>query len=280
MMARETRWREGKAPREVAGRAVEPGTWELDGGEFGLLTRSGIAMHYRRGEGVIVDLPDGVATEEFELWFNGSLYAGVAAINGLWPVHASVVVAGDLAFGLTGVSGAGKSTLAASLCDLGLSMLCDDTSLLDMARNGPPICLPGHKRLKLDDKALSATGASAFGPVGGETGKSYARPAGETHREPVPLAGLVQLEWGDDPAINSLNHAQKLSVLAEDHYTRAMYRAAHPAQPSEILAQYSNLAARLDGWRFTRPRDAGRLRETSQILADFLRQVASVGHAR
>src|SRR5688572_6828118 len=89
LLARETRMRRGPAPREIDGVAVARDGFMLRGDSFLLHTRDGLALHYRRGEGVTVDHPDDADPREVTLWLNGSVYAAVAAINGLMPLHAS-----------------------------------------------------------------------------------------------------------------------------------------------------------------------------------------------
>src|ERR1043166_9305700 len=91
LLARETRTRRGPAPRDIDGVPVARDGYMLRGDCFLLHTRDGLALHYRKGHGVTVDQPDDADPREVTLWLNGSVYAAVAAINGLMPLHASAV---------------------------------------------------------------------------------------------------------------------------------------------------------------------------------------------
>ena len=88
LLARETRVRHGPVPREIDGTAIAEGCHLLSGDSFLLRAPQGLGILYRRGEGLTVDQPDSVDPGEVALWLNGSVYAAVAAINGLMPLHA------------------------------------------------------------------------------------------------------------------------------------------------------------------------------------------------
>lgn len=121
-MARETAVRHGRVPRELGGLKVEPGFRIIAGGQFLLRCDSGYGYHYVPGEGITIERPDAADPDEEVLWLNGSVYAAVACLNGLYPIHASAVAAGGRVFAFTGPPGAGKSTLVTGLGQRGLPM--------------------------------------------------------------------------------------------------------------------------------------------------------------
>lgn len=258
MLARETRLREGAVPRSLGGIAVEPDAWRLDGDRFLMRSAAGLAYYYARGDGIIAERAPGWDPDEDSLLRNGSVHAAIACINGLYPVHASAVAWQGRVHAFTGPSGAGKSTLTAELTRRGLPLFCDDTLLLDLTRPEAPLCLPGHKRLKLWGDALELTGASATGQIARRFDKFYAEPAGGSVRQVLPLASLTFLEEGEPARIEPVTGAEKLLRLQDDHYTTDLFLAASRPDRAARFAQLAALARGLTLSRFVRPRDAAR----------------------
>ena len=258
MLARETRLREGRVPPSLGGVEVSGDAWFLHGTSFMFRSAAGLAYLYTKGEGVIAERPTGWDPDEDSLIRNGSLYAAIACINGLYPVHASAVAWQGQVHAFTGPSGAGKSTLTAELTRRGLPLFCDDTLLLDLTRPEAPVCLPGHKRLKLCPDALALTGAAPRGKIAHRFDKFYAEPAGGSIRDVLPLASLTFLEVGEPARIEPLRGAEKLLRLQDDHYTARMFLTASAADRAQRFAQLAALAHGLRLSRFVRPRDSAR----------------------
>ena len=269
-MAHETRWHYGRVPRELGGLAVEPGFRIIAKGEFLLRCDSGYGYHYVPGAGITIERPDRGDPDEEGLWLNGSVYAAVACLNGLYPVHASAVAQDGQVYGFTGPPGAGKSTMVTGLGLRGLPMFCDDTLLLDLSDPQAVIALPGHKRLKLTDHALALTGLAGEQPVGADTGKSYARPpAGDVH-EPLPLAQLVFLEEGPAAQWHKIEGAERFVRLADDHYTQALYHEAQRPDRAALFAQRARLAQQVGMARLVRPFSAAGFAASLDLAAQRL----------
>jgi hypothetical protein len=253
LMARETRPRPGGVPRTLGGAPIPDGARRFAGGQFVLRTGTGYAYHYIPGEGVATDRSAGADPAEDELWRFGSVYAAVACLNGLYPVHASAVAWQGQVHAFTGPSGAGKSTLVAGLGQRGLPLFCDDTLLLSFDDPARIVALPGHKRLKLTDGALKLSGAQPIGPVGSDTGKSYAAPSGGDVREPCELASLTFLEPGTLAELDPITGAERFARLEDDHYTQALYLEAQAPTHAALFALRARLARQLVMARLTRP---------------------------
>lgn len=253
LLARESRTRVGIVPDNLDGLPVAAGQHLLLGQSFLLRTEEGLGFLYRRGEGVTIDRPGDPEPGEEALWLGGSVYAAIAAINGLMPIHASAVAYDGKVIAFAGPSGAGKSTLAAALGQHGLPLFADDTLVLDLADSTRIVCLPGHKRLKLSEAALGLTGARRLEHVGAMTAKYYAEPPGGAVREALPLGVLVWLESGSDTALTRIAGGERIARLNDDHYTTDLFARAHRLDPAARFATLAELAPAIPMYRFDRP---------------------------
>ena len=275
LMARETMVREGAVPRILAGIAVPDDRWVLNGGEFLFRTIEGIGLYYRRNAGIVLERPPGTDPRSVELWLNGTLYAAIAALNGLFPLHASAVEHRGRVFAFSGPAGAGKSTLVAALGRAGFPQFCDDTLILDIAGDGPPVCLPGHKRLKLWPEGVALAGVEPGELVAADYPKHYVEPAGGTIGEPLPLAELVFLEPGDDPLVAPLAGAERIERLQDDHYTAELWRKAKHQSRPERFVTLAALARRIAMQRFVRPLDPARFAQSTGFIAAHIRKATA-----
>ncbi len=269
-MAHETRCHYGEVPRELGGLPVEPGFRIIADGQFLLRCASGFGYHYVPGTGITIERPNHADPDEESLWLNGSVYAAVACLNGLYPVHASAVASGGQVYAFTGPPGAGKSTMITGLGLRGLAMFCDDTLLLDLSDPQAVIALPGHKRLKLTDHALALTGLAGEQPVGAGTGKSYVVPPAGDVREPLPLARLVFLEEGPSAQWRTIEGAERFVRLADDHYTQDIYHEAQRPDRAALFAQRARLAQQVGMARLVRPLSAAGFAASLDLAAQRL----------
>ena len=275
LMARETQVREGAVPRVLAGEAVPDDRWALRGDEFLFRTIEGIGLHYRRGAGITLERPAGTDPRTIELWLNGTLYAAIAALNGLFPLHASAVEHRGRVYAFTGPAGAGKSTLVAALGRAGFAQFCDDTLILDIAGQGPPVCLPGHKRLKLWPEGVALAGVEPGELVAEDYPKHYVEPVCGAIAEPLPLAELVFLERGDEPLVAPLAGAERIERLQDDHYTAELWRQATDQPRAERFATLAALARRIAMQRFVRPFEPARFAEGIDHIAAHIRKATA-----
>lgn len=258
LLESESRLRLGPVAAELDGSPVAPGRYRIAGDSFVLATESGFRFRYQVGQGVVCDAPPGHDPAEIELWRNGSVYSAIAALNGLRPMHASAIAWRGRAIAFTGPEGAGKSTLLAGLCARGVTMFCDDTLVLNLSDPAQVIALPGHKRLKLTDAAFALTGLPQEERVAPDVAKHYARPPSGTEPDPLPLAALIHLEAGSEPALERLAGAERFARLGDGHYTTALAAVAGGRKSAELFAERARLAGQVEMYRLVRPLDPAR----------------------
>ena len=274
MMQRETRVAYGSTPHSLSEIPLHQASWQMDGDTFLLRGEGDHYFHYRKGQGITVERGDSADLSEESLWLNGSVYSAIASINGLVPIHASAVSIEGRVFAFTGPGGAGKSTLVAALARLGLPMFCDDTLVLDLSEPERILCLPGHKRLKLRPDALDLTGAKREEKVSATVDKYYASPVGGSVGTALPLAELIFLEEGAEPAIEPIAGAQRFARIQDDHYTAGLFAAARRPDRRQQFAHLARLARQIRMGRFIRPRATDRFADGVSRIAAYITQQA------
>ncbi len=274
-LASEIRWQYGEVPHGIAGVHVPPGFRCIADGCFLLRCESGYGYLYEPGRGITIERPPNADPDEEILWLNGSVYAGVACLNGFLPFHASAVAHEGRVFAFTGPAGAGKSTLAAGLGRFGFPLFCDDTLLVDLSIADQVLAMPGHKRLKLREDALAMTGATAVQPVGAETGKHYAEPLAGSIAQSLPFDTLVFLHEGPELTWEPITGAARFAMLEDDHHTQEIYAEAVRPTLAEQFSMRARLAGQLRMARLVRPRSTAGFEASLAFVADRIREDAA-----
>ncbi len=277
LMAREARiFEAGRScdgvPDQLGGETVAPGRYRLFEDAF-LVRGKGFSAYYKKGCGVCVALDDETARPALDLVLGGSMRVAIAAINGLFPFHASAIAMGGRVFAFAGPSGAGKSTLVAALMAHGVPIYCDDTLLLDWSGDRP-VCLPGHKRLRLWPDAVALAGVKAGELVSPDYRKYYCSAHGNACSKSLPLGGIIALARGAVLAFERLHGAQRIAALADDHYSLDIHRAALGYRAAERLDWLGRLAACVPVYRFTRPLEPDRFAASTDFMAQQLKELA------
>jgi hypothetical protein len=271
LLERETRATYGPVPPQLANEPLDQMSWQMQGDTFLLRGEGDHYFYYRKGQGLTIHRGSDADVREESLWLNGSVYAAIASMNGLLPVHASAVAWNGAVFAFTGPAGAGKSTLAAALGRFGLPLFCDDTMILDTSAPGRLMCLPGHKRLKLCNDALGLTGAVREEKVSRTFNKYYAKPSAGVVETAMPLAELIFLESGPKAEITRISGAERLVRMEDDHQTRYLFEAAHKFDRAELFSHRARLARQIEMSLFARPLDVNRFDEGVAIAANHIR---------
>lgn len=279
LLRRETAVRYGTVPDALGAIAVGPEEYALVGDEFLMRTKDGLAFHYRKHQGVTVELGAQADPADEALYLNGSVYAAAASINGFYPLHASAIAVDGQVVAFNGPAGAGKSTLIAELGRRGYPMVCDDTLILDISASGPAsgpiLALPGHKRLKLTASAFVLTGAAQEERVAQTIDKHYAAPAAGTITEMLPLAALVLLTDGPRAVVERVRGGACLRALQDDHYTQGLFLAANRPDRAARFAQLARLAGAIRIYRFSRPHDIATFSADVDVVEEQLHALAT-----
>lgn len=270
MMERETQVDFGPVPHSLFGEPLDETNWQVSGDAFLLRGEGDHYFHYRVGHGITVERGANADLSEESLWLNGSVTAAIASFNGLLPIHASAVAFDDRVFAFTGPAGAGKSTLIAALGARGLPMFCDDTLVLDLSDPERIICLPGHKRLKLTPEAIEMTGAASAEKVSKTVDKYYARSAAGDFTVALPLARLIFLEEGSEPAITPISGAERFVRMQDEHHIADLFAVARRFDRADQFAHLRRLAQQIEMARFVRPRDRTRFDESTSCAVQYI----------
>lgn len=270
LMEHETRVAYGPVPHSLSSDTLVENSWQLLGEEFLLRADGEHYFHYRTGNGIRIERGPGAALSEESLWLNGSVYAAVASLNGLLPIHASAVAFDGSVLAFTGPAGSGKSTLIAALGARGLPMFCDDTLVLDLSDPDRIVCLPGHKRLKLTPDAIELTGAAREEKVSATLDKFYATPPSGDVGTALPFGELIFLEEAREPSITPITGAERFARMQDDHYTAYLFAAARRFGHAERFEHLARLARQIRMGRFARPADRSRFDEGVAIVAGYV----------
>ncbi|MBF9153025.1 hypothetical protein [Novosphingobium jiangmenense] len=254
LMKREMRVRLGIVPDKIADAFFDDQALAISKTEFIFVTLEDVRFHYRVGQGLTVQLPEGtdsLTETDFELFLWGTVFGAIAWLNGLVPLHASAVEVNGRAVAFTADSGGGKSTLAAGLARLGLPHVCDDTLVLATA--GSIMAMPDGKPLKLWDDALLLTGMEAERPIQSMPGKHYANAALKAGGT-LPLTDLYFLERGESVEVEQITGARKLAMLPEALYRNFVHAARGDRSAHEQFLL--GFCSQVRFWKLRRPFDS------------------------
>jgi hypothetical protein len=269
-MERETRVSYGPVPHSLTGEPLREMHSQMIDGTF-LLRAEGHHYFFYRPGGVTIERGTDADVSEEALWLDGSVYAAVASLNGLLPIHASAVAHDDHVYAFTGPAGSGKSTLVAALAGHRLPMFCDDTLILDLSEPDRVLCLPGHKRLKLCPDAFQLTAAGREEKVSRAYDKYYAKPSAAWTGGALPLAELIFLEEGAMPAIEQIVGAERFTRLEDEHQTARLFEEARRFDRAGLFEHRARLASQIAMTRLLRPLERQHFAQSIELAAQHVR---------
>jgi hypothetical protein len=165
--------------------------------------------------------------------------------------HAGALLIDGAVVGILGPKGAGKSSLLAwfALMD-DAEVLADDVLVVDA--EGTAMAGPRCLDLRRDTAAHFGVG-DYLGVIGARERWRLQLP--QTCAE-APLAGWIELAWGEEPAKERLSVSAAFQLIARNLALRIL-----PPDPAELLR-----LAGLPAWRITRPRDFTAMQYMGELL--------------
>jgi hypothetical protein len=247
--------------------------------DFLFRAKPGLAFRIREGCEISIHRAPDVADSDVNLFLIGSAWGVLCHQRGLLPLHCSAIQSATNAFAFTGPSGAGKSTLAAGLSMRGFAHLCDDVCVIDPTDDKLPI-RPMPKGLKLWRDATEALGFERGAAVSSDKrlDKFYVSPA----ISPAPsnvgklvrIAALYLLDetGGLPPGISKLRGGEHFLELYSSVYRTEWLPWIR--DPKEVFAQIAELSAKLELFRFSRPRDMNLFDQGLDVLEAHMADMA------
>lgn len=263
----------------------------FQGSDFPCLTDSEDRFAFKVNEDACFSVRDGC---EIDVWVArnadlrltldlllGTAFAVLLFQRGLWPVHVSAVRVEGGVWLFSGESGEGKSTLAAWMnATWGWTILSDDAGVLSL-KGGRVWFAPGARNLKLLPDALQALhgygGLSKTAGTSDAEGKVHFRLPHLPVNDPLPVLGFVDLAStrGSSPTVVGLKGSEALQAVRS-----ALYRpwfGRNLCQPAATLKFCADASQLMPMYRFARPRDYGRIRESNDLMAATMVRDASAG---
>ncbi len=225
--------------------------------------------------------PEPLTLEDTLAYFLGPIMGFILRLRGTLGLHASSIVYGGKAFALLGFAGAGKSTTAAAFAKLGLKILSDDLSALEI-RDGMYWVQPGYPYVRLWPQSAEILFGSgdALPRLTPNWEKCYfdLMPSASFQTQSVPLAAIYFLEDRNqaEPMISSLAPAEGFIMMTAN--TNANYLLTKEMRAKEF-AVLEHLVKQVPLRRVRPHTDSSRLNALCQlILEDFEAQTKETRH--
>lgn len=162
----------------------------------------------RAGESITISPADGYDVDKLRLYILGTCMGVLLLQRKILPLHGSAVSIDGKAYAIVGHSGAGKSTLAAVFINKGYQLLSDDVIAVSIC-NRCPVVIPSYPQQKLWQESIHKLGMDNenFLPLFERENKFAVPIKTHFHRDPLPLAGVIELVKSDDQS-NEIRHLQ------------------------------------------------------------------------
>lgn len=267
----------GSVPAELHGGTSLDRFVQLTPSEYLLQIPGTARYHVRNGCEVTVDVAPDAPIANVTTYLLGSVFGALCHQNGLLPLHASAVAAGDAVIAFLGDSGAGKSTLAACLQGRGYTVVADDICLIDPAPPRPHV-IPVAGWLKLWNQSLEHLG---YAPdprhrvFSTDDKFRVFLPPGDS--APRQLARVVFLERDMDAAaptrLDTLPLVDAVAALMDKTY--AAYIPVLSGHQAEHFRTCAAVLHQAEPFRLTRPWSLERSDEVLDLLQRELLSAAS-----
>lgn len=169
------------------------------------------------GNAIAYDREGGVDDSQIISLLLGTGLAAAMMQRRMLPIHSCAVLTDKGVVMVMGRSGAGKSTMLGGLLELGLPMLADDVTGLDIGADGRPMAIAGFPAMRLWEDSLTKLGQKSDGlpKVRNDLNKYYL-PVANFHPDPEPIRCIVHLTASNEAEtrIEEIDPARRLEVLS------------------------------------------------------------------
>lgn len=215
------------------------------------------------GREIVVELLPGADPRALRMVLLGRVMACLLRQRGWVPLHASAVRVEGRAILFLGDSGAGKSTTAAAFIPAGHAAIADDIAPVRTAGEGHCVMSPVWARLRLLEDAVGVLGEAGGSGEKEPDKHTFALPAA-SEREPLPVARIYLLEYGDELRAERLRPA--LAVTGMTRFMALQHVSIDHEALKLQLRECAGIASSGIVRRLTRPAAIG-------LLPDLVRFV-------
>ncbi|MXO90815.1 hypothetical protein [Pontixanthobacter aquaemixtae] len=259
----------GETIPEDAGGKTKFRNWEAESGRFLSHFHNVGRILVTGGDTILYDREAGADDTQIVSILLGTSLAAALMQRELVPIHSCSVMTDKGAVLVMGRSGAGKSTMLGGLLELGLPMIADDVTGLDIADDGTPIAIPGFPAMRLWQDSLERLGRSSEGlaQVRSDMAKYYL-PVPAFHNHEEPIRAIIHITGSNKAAveIEPIAPANKVEMLS-----RYIFRKSFIDGMGLRPLAFGRVAATVDKvtmLSITRPAHAVKPRNLAQQMLD------------
>lgn len=192
--------------------------WEASPGKFFSHFHEAGRVLVSSGSHIQYDRHAGADDSQITSIILGTSLAAALMQRGIVPMHACSVLTDRGAILVMGSSGAGKSTTLGGLLELGLPMMADDVTGLQMREDGTIMALPAFPAIRLWEDSLAALGQPNDGlvRVRSDINKHYL-PVDRFHSAPEPVHALFHIRPynGELLRVSRLEAAYRVAAISK-----------------------------------------------------------------
>jgi energy-coupling factor transporter ATP-binding protein EcfA2 len=210
------------------------------------------------GSHIMVSPYPGADEAKIRLYLLGTCMGVLLMQRGILPLHGSAVVIDEKVYAIVGESGAGKSTLAAAFAHAGYPLMTDDVIAVSLSNDSAAATVyPSYPQQKLWEESIEQLGllSQNYSSIYQRVNKYAVPMQSQFHREPLPLAGVVELikVSEPEPSIKAYNSLEGLHVLNVHTYRNSLLRLLNLRQWQ--FQSIARLASQLPVYQLRRPVD-------------------------
>lgn len=233
-------------------------SYRFDNGRFHFHVPDTAVYSITSGNHIMVNPYPGADEAKIRLYLLGTCMGVLLMQRGILPLHGSAVVIDGKVYAIVGESGAGKSTLAAAFAHSGYPLMTDDVIAVSLSNDSAAATVyPSYPQQKLWEESIEQLGLLShnYSSIYQRVNK-YAVPIrSQFCREPLPLAGVVELIKASEPepSLKAYNSLEGLHVLNVHTYRNSLLHLLNLQQWQ--FQSIARLASGLPVYQLRRPAD-------------------------